>query len=269
MKVGLYKRHIEELYLPLWETLLQTLRAHGVDFSIMESGRLERDIDFVISVGGDGTLLSAVHTIGAAGVAIVGLNFGHLGFLTSAGRDNMEEFVDAIVRGNYTIEERTLLDVLCQPANGEAIQTSYALNEVYVHRTEHSPLLTTALYVNDEFVANYVGDGLIIATPTGSTAYSLSCGGPILTPTSGCFAITPIAAHMLTLRPIIVPDSVRLRLVSQCRGDRFNLGMDSRTTSLANESVITLRRAPFTIRLVRMKGQSFFTAIHEKLSWGK
>ncbi len=265
----------------MWETLLRALRAHGVDYSIMgpEAPQTEMpafasqkmtDVDFVISVGGDGTLLSAVHAFGAGGVAIVGLNFGHLGFLTSAGRDNLEEFVAAIVQGDYSIEERSLLAVHHgDEAEETASGAAYALNEVYVRRCGEAALLTTALYVNDEFVANYVGDGLIVATPTGSTAYSLSCGGPILTPTSGCFAITPIAVHTLTLRTIVVPDSACLRLECQCRGGRFTLGMDSRSVAVTGASVIRLRLAPFSIRLVRMRGQSFFTAIHEKLSWGK
>lgn len=269
MKIGLYKRGIEEEYEPQWQQLLLLLQVHGVATAVLEESRIGGDIDFVISVGGDGTLLSAVHIIGPSRVPVVGLNFGHLGFLTTAGREHLDAFVDAVVSGRYAIEERTLIDVLCQPADGSPIHNTYALNEVYVHRTEQPSLLTTALYVDDEFVANYVSDGLIVATPTGSTAYSLSCGGPILTPSSGCFAITPIAAHTFTLRPMIVPDSVCIKLVSQGREERFCLGMDSRSLSLPNQSVILLRRAPFTLRLVRMQGQSFYTAIHEKLSWGK
>lgn len=269
MKIGLYKRIMDEGQEPLWQQLLAALQAHRVDISVMEGSYVDPQVEFVISVGGDGTLLSAVHTIGSSGIPVVGLNFGHLGFLTTAGCEHLTEFVDAVVSGDYAIEERTLLDVLCQPADGSPVHNTYALNEVYVHRTEHPSLLTTALYVDDEFVANYVSDGLIVATPTGSTAYSLSCGGPILTPSSGCFAITPIAAHTFTLRPMIVPDSVCIKLVSQSREDRICLGMDSRALSLPNRSVIILRRAPFTIRLVRMRGQSFYTAIHEKLSWGK
>jgi NAD+ kinase len=269
MKIGLYKRIIEEEYVPLWKQLIGTFEAHHVEVTVLEDGDSLRDIHFVVSVGGDGTLLSVVHTIGSSGIPVVGLNFGHLGFLTTAGRDRLEEFVAAVVAGNYTIEERTLLDVLYRPADGSPEVSSYALNEVYVHRAEHPSLLKTAVFVDEEFVANYVSDGLIVATPTGSTAYSLSCGGPILTPTSGCFAITPIAAHTLTLRPMIVPDSVSIRLMLQSRDEKFCLGMDSRSLLLPGQSVIMLRRAPFTLKLVRMQGQSFFTAIHEKLSWGK
>lgn len=269
MRIGVFKRELEPDNMDLWYQLTALLQARGVAVRDVSDSNWSNDVDFLISVGGDGTMLNAVHAIGSSGIPVVGLNLGHLGFLTSAGRDHLEEFVNEVVDGKYTIEERSLLDVLCQPADEGPIHTSYALNEVYVHRTEHPSLLTTSLYVNDEFVANYVADGLIVATPTGSTAYSLSCGGPILTPTSNCFSITPIAAHTFTLRPMIVPDTVRLRLVSRSREQRFCLGVDSRSLSLPNESEITLRRAPFTIRLVRMQGQSFYSAIHEKLSWGK
>lgn len=269
MRIGIFRKEIEVDNMESWHQLAALLQVRGAEVRDVSGNNWSNDVDFLISVGGDGTMLNAVHSIGSSGIPVVGLNFGHLGFLTSAGRDHLEEFVDEVVSGNYTIEERSLLDVLCQPADGSHIHTSYALNEVYVHRTEHPSLLTTSLFVNDEFVANYVADGIIVATPTGSTAYSLSCGGPILTPTSNCFAITPIAAHTFTLRPMIVPDTVKVRLVSRSRERRFCLGVDSRSLSLPNESEITLRRAPFTIRLVRMQGQSFYTAIHEKLSWGK
>ncbi|MDY5969533.1 MAG: NAD(+)/NADH kinase [Bacteroidales bacterium] len=269
MKIGLYKRSIEEDYLPLWLRLIETLRTHHIEMVMLDGFIGNKDIDFVISVGGDGTLLSAVHAIGNRGVPVVGLNFGHLGFLTSAGRDHLENFAHDIIYGNYTIEERTLLNTRWISSDIGEAQQSYALNEVYVHRTEHPSLLTTALFVDDEFVANYDADGLIVATPTGSTAYSLSCGGPILTPNSGCFVITPIAAHTLTLRPVIVSDEAHIRLVTKGRQHHFCMGIDSRSLTLPNESEIFIQRAPFAVRLVRMHGQNFYTAIHEKLSWGK
>lgn len=269
MKIGLYKRTIEEDFLPLWLRLIETLDSHHLEIVMLDGIIGNKDIDFVISVGGDGTLLSAVHAIGNLGVPVVGLNFGHLGFLTSAGRDHLEDFANDIILGNYAIEERTLLDARWTPSGTSETQRSYALNEVYVHRTEHPSLLTTALYVDDEFVANYDADGLIVATPTGSTAYSLSCGGPILTPNSGCFVVTPIAAHTLTLRPIIVSDGAHIRLVTKGRQQHFCMGIDSRSLTLLNESEIFIQRAPFTVSLVRMHGQNFYTAIHEKLLWGK
>ena len=269
MKIALYKRTIEEAYLPQWHRLLHLLRARGAQPSLLGQDPEAAHADFVISVGGDGTLLGAVHAVGAAQAPIVGLNFGHLGFLTSAGRDDIDGFVDDVLAGRYAIEERTLLDISWAAAPDGIAQHSYALNEAYVHRSDRPSLLKTALYVDGDLVADYDADGLIVATPTGSTAYSLSCGGPILTPNSGCFVATPIAAHTLTLRPIIVPDTARLRLVARARQAPYCIGIDSRTMVVQGDSEIHLARAPFTVRLARMAGQNFYTAIHEKLSWGR
>ena len=219
-------------------------------------------IDFLLSIGGDGTLLSSVRLIGSSGIPVVGVNFGHLGFLTTVGQGGMSQFVADLLAERYTIEERTLLRV------DNATKPHFALNEVTLYRKEEVSLLRTNLYVDDEFVATYDGDGLIVATPTGSTAYSLSCGGPILTPNSGCFVITPIGAHTLTLRPMIVPDSAKIRLepVADQRG--FYMATDSTSVLVSGSPQIRLAKENFSIRLVRMHKQSFFTAIHEKLAWG-
>ena len=181
----------------------------------------------------------------------------HLGFLTTAGKDNLAALVDELLEGRFSIEERTLLNLN---------DGSYALNEVFFHRREEATLLRTRVMVDDDFVATYAGDGVIIATPTGSTAYSLSCGGPILTPTSRCFVITPISAHTLTLRPIIVPDTAHIRLTIE--GEQFTLGVDSRRSTCSGNATVDICRAPFTVRLIRLNTQNFFSAIRDKLMWG-
>lgn len=268
MKIGLYRRAdvsaIEQV-----ELLLETLQEKGLEVipldsegPIIEKGSL----DFIFSVGGDGTLLSAVHRIGASEIPVVGINYGHLGFLTSAGRGDVRGFVDDLLNEKYSVEERTLLHVDFPAMQNKS---TYVLNEVYTHRDQGASLVRTQLYVDEEYVATYEGDGLIVATPTGSTAYSLSCGGPILTPNSGCFVITPIGAHTLTLRPIIVHDSAKIRLVTEARAGQFSVGMDSRTIGMPSKAEIALWRESFTVRLLRMNNQNFFNAIHEKLSWGK
>jgi len=226
-------------------------------------------VDFVISIGGDGTLLSAVHKIGDSGIPVVGINFGHLGFLTTAGREDIDKLVDCLKERRYSIESRTMLEVkLYRGQQTEAISTLTALNEVYLHRCDNSPLLHTCVESDGDMVAHYAADGLIVATPTGSTAYSLSCGGPILTPNSGCFVLTPIAAHTLTQRPVILADTVSLRLSVEDADVRFALGVDSTIQNLDGSHVVSIKKAPYCTRLIRIDHQNFFSAIRDKLMWG-
>ena len=259
MKIALYYRHIDPADQAAFEELTATLRDKGIATVTVHDGDTIDTCDYLFSIGGDGTLLSSVQFVRSSHPGtfppVLGINFGHLGFLTTVGRENLHSMVDELLEGRFSLEERTLLEV-----NGQ-----WSLNEVFVHRTEEASLLRTQVYVDEQYVATYAGDGVIVATPTGSTAYSLSCGGPILTPDSRCLVITPISAHTLTLRPIIVPDSaaIRLHLCDECF-----LGIDSRRTTLGPDCDLTLRRAPFTIRLIRMNTQNFFSAIRDKLMWG-
>lgn len=262
MKVALYTQYVEPPMQHHLQNLKEALQGEGMEMVEFTTKMPQEAFDFVLSIGGDGTLLSCVHHIVDSDIPVVGVNFGHLGFLTTIGTEHLKEFAHDLKEGNYTIERRTLLNVKVEDLD------TFALNEVFVHRAENVPLLKTDLYVEDELVATYSGDGLIVATPTGSTAYSLSCGGPILTPNCGCFVITPIGAHSLTLRPFIVPDTAHVRLITDPRHSTLYLGTDSRSQALKGGTEITLQRANFTINLVRMSGQSFFSAIHQKLLWG-
>ena len=266
MKIALYYRHIDDADQPAFDQLCTILKQKGVETVTVRDSESMVGSDYLFSVGGDGTLLSTMQFISPSLPRhspftplslppILGINFGHLGFLTTVGKHDLQDMIDDLLEGRFSLEERTLLE----------IDGRYALNEVFVHRTEESSLLRTEAYVDGQYVATYAGDGVIVATPTGSTAYSLSCGGPILTPDSRCLAITPISAHTLTLRPIIVPDSVTLRLHV---GQGCTLGIDSYRKGLDGECDLTLRRAPFTLRLVRMNTQNFFSAIRDKLMWG-
>ena len=265
MLIALYIRHIEDDSRQQIDRLVGILNKNGIDTDIVTDSLPDRPYDFLFSIGGDGTLLSSVHLIGSRDIPVLGVNFGHLGFLTTTGRDNLDTLAADLLAQRYTLEPRTLLHVEAHH-NADTLAT-FALNEVYLHRFVDAPLLRTDLYVSGDFVANYAGDGLIVATPTGSTAYSLSCGGPILTPDSGCLVITPIGAHTLTLRPIIVPDTTRITLKIQ-NNSEFTLGMDSRRKHLPYGAEIRLSREDFKVRLVRLGNQSFFTAIHQKLGWG-
>lgn len=289
MKIALYYRHIDPADLPAYDHLCAELSRAGVETQTVGDGDSVDGFDYLFSIGGDGTLLSSVQFIHStrpdAFPPILGINFGHLGFLTTAGKENLSTLVADLLEGRFTLERRTLLTIQTpalqsRPSGSGSTAPSpvnYALNEVFLHRPEASSMLRTEVYVDDLYVATYAGDGVIVASPTGSTAYSLSCGGPILTPDCGCFVITPIGAHTLTLRPIIVPDSSRLRLVtvpaSHHAGSRpsdepFTLGMDSRRVTLYGSATLNLSRAPFSIRLIRMNTQNFFSAIRDKLMWG-
>ena len=270
MKIALYYRHIEEADRAAFDELTTILRDRGIDTVTISDGDTLEDCDYLFSIGGDGTLLGAMQFISPSLHShstltppslppILGINFGHLGFLTTVGKENLHSMVDELLAGHFSLEERTLISVGSEATQGNA------LNEVFVHRTEEASLLRTQVYVDGQYVATYAGDGVIVATPTGSTAYSLSCGGPILTPDSRCLVITPISAHTLTLRPIIVPDSATIRL-HVC--DPGFLGIDSRRSTLDSDCDLTLQRAPFTIRLIRMNTQNFFSAIRDKLMWG-
>ena len=283
MNIAIYSRHIEQRDIAPLQQLVDSLHSHrqqiwmpenfmkSLDGAISfatpprlysESGTLPSEVAFLLSIGGDGTLLSSVHLTAGNGQPVLGINFGHLGFLTAASKDDVSTLVADLIDGNYSVENRSLLQVGC----GGTV--AHALNEVTLHRGERSSLLSCALYVEDDYVATYVADGLIVATPTGSTAYSLSCGGPILTPDSNCFVVTPIGAHTLTLRPIIIHDTAKLRIETP-PGKLFSLGIDSQSLTVAGGTPVTVRRAAFSIPIIRLARQTFFTAIREKLNWGK
>lgn len=275
MKIALYYRHIDEEDIPAFNTLVEILNSKHISTVTVHDGDSVDGCDYLFSIGGDGTLLSSVQFVHSSDPEsfppILGINFGHLGFLTTVGKQNLEATVNDLLSGHFTLERRTLLEV-----KGD-IPLSYALNEVFLHRPDGSSLLRTQVYVDEQYVATYAGDGVIVATPTGSTAYSLSCGGPILTPDSGSLVITPIGAHTLTLRPIIVPDSAHLRLVTvptthhtgvAAVDEPNTLGMDSRRMQLPSSAELLLSRAPFSISLIRMNTQNFFSAIRDKLMWG-
>ncbi|MBP5327168.1 MAG: NAD(+)/NADH kinase [Bacteroidales bacterium] len=280
MKVALFTKNKTDEHEAARAMLVDALRKRDID--IVDNWTPSVSIDVMVSIGGDGTLLSAVHRIGRSGIPVVGINFGHLGFLTTAGRDDIDKLADCLRNGDYTIERRTMLEVTLDgvASKGESAADDampnlklvndkvYALNEVYLHRLDQRPLLHTQVQVDGSMVATYAADGLIVATPTGSTAYSLSCGGPILAPGSGSLVITPIAAHTLTQRPIILSDNVVLRMRDEEPMVRYTLGVDSFVCTVSGSSVIEVKKADYCTRLLRIGHQNFFSAIRDKLMWG-
>ncbi len=223
--------------------------------------------DLMLSIGGDGTLLDAVPLVRDSELPVLGINMGRLGFLSSIPKNEIEEAIHKVMQGAYHIEKRTLLELLSpDDVFGDV---NFALNELSVIRYPENSLLSIKVFVDDVFLNTYWGDGILLATPTGSTAYSLSAGGPIVTPTSRNFLITPIAAHNLTVRPIVIRDDSVIRIQIEGREKRFVFSMDSRIRTLDTSVELTVRKAPFCINMIRMEGEDFFATIRNKLMWGK
>lgn len=228
---------------------------------------IPRDVDFMLSLGGDGTMLSAVSIIRDLGIPIAGINFGRLGFLANIPKDNIEASLEKILTAQYTIQQRTLL---CVESTHQDLfdGENFALNDITVFRVDTSSMITVDAKVNGELLNSYWADGLIIATPTGSTAYSLSCGGPIIMPGSGNFVITPISPHNLNVRPIVLSEDMVLHLKIESRSDNFILSCDSRTETLPTSAELTIQKAPFKINLIRIESEGYFSTLREKLLWG-
>jgi NAD+ kinase len=223
-------------------------------------------VDFLISIGGDGTVLDTITLVGDTGIPVIGINMGRLGLLSSIAKDEILPAIDDIVERKYTIDPRTLLKL--ETPKHLFGEFNYALNDITVYKNTPISLLTIKTYINDEFLNTYWADGLIVATPTGSTAYSLSCTGPILTPDSANFVITPIASHNLTVRPIVVPDNSKISLFIESRGFECFVGLDSRIEKIENSIRLDIRKESFKINLLRLSNQFFYKTIREKLNWG-
>lgn len=222
--------------------------------------------DFLISVGGDGTLLDTAAFIRDSKVPVLGLNTGRLGFLSHANVQEIERSIEQLINGDFSLDKRSLIEVKSDHQSfGEF---PIALNEITLLNADRGSMVTIHAYVSDTYVCTFWADGLIVATPTGSTAYSLSCGGPIVAPDSSNIIITPIAPHNLTMRPIILPDSSKVTLRAEGRAKGFVLTIDSRSYAVSAEEQIELTRASFEINLVRLPEQNFFNTIRNKMGWG-
>jgi NAD+ kinase len=211
-------------------------------------------------------LLDTITLVRDSGVPILGINLGRLGFLASINKDMIIPAIHAIIENNYTIDKRTLVKI--ETENNLFGDLNYALNEMTIYKKNPHSLLTIKVCVNDEFLNAYWADGLIIATPTGSTAYSLSCGGPIITPDSENFIITPISTHNLTVRPIVIPDNSLIRIQVESRESDYYLSLDSRALIVPSVTELVVKKESFHIHLVKMNNQNFFSTIRHKLFWG-
>ncbi len=240
------------------------------DFSNMSTFEtLDSSYDFFFSIGGDGTLLKSVTFVRDLGIPIVGINSGRLGFLATIQKEKVNESIRHILEGNYSISERSLLTIRTDPPN-ESLQTlDFALNEIAVNRKNTTSMIKVETQVNGEYLHSYWSDGLIVSTPTGSTGYSLSCGGPVIDPSTNSLLITPIAPHNLNARPLVIPDNWTITLKVSGREESYLVSLDSRIATLTNDTHIVIKKSPFTIKLVQLLDDSFVKTLRKKLLWGE
>lgn len=230
---------------------------------------LNNDIEALISIGGDGTILRAVTYVRDKNIPIVGINAGRLGFLATVQIENIEELLLKVINKEYKISKRTLLSLKCNPRNPDLTDLNFALNEISVSRKDTTSMITIETSLNNEYLTSYWADGLIISTPTGSTGYSLSCGGPILTPEVNSLVITPIAPHNLNARPLVITDETEIKLTITGRESEYLVSLDSRITSVTNETTLYIKKSPFQINLIEFNNEGFLPTIRKKLLWGE
>lgn len=266
-------RHIVE-FLQLRDVdivLSQELRheAFNREFSSVEDyiSQTGQTIDFALSVGGDGTFLTTASLVGHLDIPILGINCGHLGYLAEVQTDNIDAVLDQLISNNYTIEQRRMLEVTCQHEG--KIASPYALNEVAILKAGLSSMITVDVTLNGEFLHNYKADGLLVATPTGSTAYNLSVGGPLLEPHVNAIILTPVATHSLNIRPLVVLDDSKIEVKISSRNGSFMLSVDGRSQVLNQDIQLHIERSQRTIKIVHVQGQSFMQSLKDKLNWGK
>lgn len=229
---------------------------------------LDSSFDILISIGGDGTILRATTYVRDSGIPILGVNAGRLGFLANVQKENIESFLQLVLEKKYTISKRTLLTTVCSQDNLN-LDINFAMNEVSVSRKDTTSMITIETFLNGEYLNSYWADGLIIATPTGSTGYSLSCGGPILTPDVAALVLTPIAPHNLTARPLVVTDDTEIKLKVSGREEQYLISLDSRTSFISNNSELTIKKTPFKINMVEIPEETFLKTLRTKLLWGE
>ncbi|MDR0744144.1 MAG: NAD kinase [Tannerella sp.] len=286
MRIGVFGRECNPDKLPVVKGLFNKLNALGADvyirsgYAVFLGGKFNYhpenvkiiddrifDLDIVLSVGGDGTFLRTALEVNKQNIPILGINTGRLGFLADIGSNQIDETLDELFRGDYKIEERSLLrmmDIEERAFDG----FHYALNEVAILKRDTSSMITVHTYLNDDYLTSYVADGLIIATPTGSTAYSMSVNGPILLPQNRNFILSPVAPHSLNVRPIVIPDNYIITLNVESRTNSFLASLDGRSEDFPVGTVLKISKAEFSTLVIKRFNQTFYQTLHEKLMWG-
>jgi NAD+ kinase len=287
MKVAIYGRTVDKEFEKYVKEFLTTLRQHNIDFIIDKKfydflvnemhlnlngsltfdshEDLKNNVDLIFSIGGDGTILETVTLVRDADIPIVGINTGRLGFLANIAKEEIRSAISAILNKQYTIDERVILKI--KSSTDLFSDFPYSLNEVAVQKKD-STMITVHVFINDEFLNTYWADGLIISTPTGSTAYSMSSGGPIIIPHSGNFIITPICAHNLTIRPVVIPDSSVIKLKVESRSSNSLVSLDHRSVIYDSTKEIIISKGEFKIKLLKLNTTDYYSTLRNKLMWG-
>jgi len=287
MTIAVYARSTKVNHAAYIEQMYHYLKGEGVDMMIYKpyydflktNGDLKLELDtystseeliakafYLICLGGDGTMLETVTFVKKSGIPILGMNTGRLGFLSQVNKDDLQKALTLLLHEKFTLDKRELIEI--DGCNNCFKDANYALNEFTIHKKDSSSMINIDTYIDGIFLNTYFADGLIVSTPTGSTAYSLSCGGPIMMPDSDNFIITPIAPHNLTVRPIVISNNKEIRFSVTGRNDDFNVSLDSRGAQIPTGSEIRIKKANFRLNLINLEGQNFFTTLRNKMMWG-
>lgn len=258
--------YIEESFLKLNKSILDAPVNYKTFSNYQE---LDNSFDLMFTVGGDGTLLRSITYIRDSNIPVIGVNLGRLGFLATVKKETIFEAVDALYKKEFNIKERVLLSVKTNPKTDEISDINFALNEITLSRKDSASMITVETYLDSEYLTSYWADGLITSTPTGSTGYSLSCGGPVITPQAKSFVLTPVAPHNLNARPLVIPDNTKIKMRITGRGDEFFMSLDSRIATIHPDTEVFIEKAPFTLKMIELKNHSFIKTLREKLLWGE
>lgn len=264
-KLNDYKAEIL-IYEPFYNFIKSEIKITGEIKTFNSHSDLDGKVDYMFSLGGDGTFLETLTYVRNSGIPILGINTGRLGFLANVSKTEIHIAIEALVNKKFKIEKRSLISV--SASVGLFGEVNYGLNELTLLKKDTSSLITIHAYINGDFLNSYFADGLIVSTPTGSTAYSLSCGGPLIMPSSQNFLITPIASHNLTVRPLVISDDSIITLKVEGRNSNYLVSLDSRSEVIDASIELTLKKADFYANLIQLENQNFFTTIRAKLLWG-
>lgn len=284
-KIAIHGRQVSTESISHIESLFTYLDSHSIEVQISESfqksnkshfdlnkystysNSLQKDAaDCIFSLGGDGTLLDTITHVGKTNIPILGINTGRLGFLTTTAKNSISESLDLLFDEKFSLEERSLIQL--ETGNELFGKNNFALNEFAILRKETSSMIIIKCYLNDKYLNTYWADGLMVSTPTGSTGYSLSCGGPVVMPQTKNFIITPVSPHNLNVRPMVIPDDGELTFKMESRETSVLISLDSRSATVPHDLEIKVRKAEFNIQLLRLEGNSFLDTLRSKLGWG-
>ena len=290
MKVALYglydvkksKQVIEELFgyfkhynflVAVEKEFLEAIKQHtnvkGSYAQFTGFNDLDTSFDLMITIGGDGTILKAVTFIRNLNIPILGINIGRLGFLATVQKTEIKEAVEALIQNEFSIKERELLKVDTNTDSDDFKDLNFALNEVAINRKDSTSMIIINTFIDDEYLNSYWADGLIVATQTGSTGYSLSCGGPVITPSAKSLVITPIAPHNLNVRPLVIPNDSKIKLQVSGRSEQFLVSLDSRIITVEKHTEIYIQTADFKLKMIQFNNQTFLKTLREKMLWGR